>query len=213
MPSSPESVYSSLTWSQTIRRWSTRTPPSLASPPATPGPTQTPSRSAPPTPAQTTHQSASPGKQTFSTSSAPTVLFEHRSSIQHGDDAHDDTTRSAIDLRTGRALVTEVHTQNSMTPDPTMIRTLPHLWHRTGYDLLVRGDAQQDTLAFFLRDPLQRVWHIMTIQGPPRLYWLDAPPIDRKTRRALLHAFDGAAMYDETIKYVRYTPNQTNSHT
>jgi hypothetical protein len=138
----------------------------------------------------------------------PYVFFEHRSSIQHGDDAQDDTIRSAIDLRTGRPLVAEAHARDSIASDSTTIHTLPHLWHRAGYDLLVRGNAQTDTLSFLLRDPLQRVWHVMTIQGPPRLYWLDAPPIDRKTRRALLSAFDGAAMYDETLKYVHYIPSR-----
>jgi hypothetical protein len=141
----------------------------------------------------------------------PYVLFEHRSSIQHGDDEQDDTTRTAIDLRSGRTIIAEVHAKDPIAPDSTVVRTLPTTWHRAGYDLVARGDSRQDTISFLLRDPLQRTWHVMTVEGHPRLYWLDAPSIDLPTRRALLHAFDGAAIYDGTIKYVRYVPHRGTS--
>lgn len=134
----------------------------------------------------------------------PYVLLEHRSSIQHGDAEQDDTTQSAVDLRTGQAVLAEVKAKSTIAQDSTVVGAVPALWHRSGYDLVARGDVKQDTISFLVRDPLQRSWHLLTVQGRPRVYWLDAPSVDIDTRRALQRAFNGAAMYDATIKYVRY---------
>lgn len=136
----------------------------------------------------------------------PYVLFEHRFSVDTGSDGSDgdadaDTVRGAIDLRTGKAVPPLAVLM--MVRDSSMVLTLPRTWRRGGYELVARNDTVRNGVAFGLRDTLHHVWTIATAGEYPHVYWLDAPPVDAQTRRALMHAFNSAATYDEAVKYVR----------
>lgn len=137
----------------------------------------------------------------------PYVLLEHRSSFEHAGDEQDDTVETAVDLRTGAAAsLTMLQRDPAVTHDSSMVRAIPATWTREGYTLLARGDSSEGTVSLTLRDGARRSWPLFSTPAHPRIYWLDVPPVDAVTRRALARAFNDAAAYDESVKYVRATP-------
>lgn len=136
----------------------------------------------------------------------PYVLLEHRSAFEHDGGSQHDTVRTAVDLRTGRAATSASMARDLASDDPAIIDSLPTTWSRAGYTLLARGDtADGSSVSLVLRDRAMRSWPLFTVSARPRLYWLDAPPVDARTRHALARAFDAAATYDEMVKYVRFS--------
>lgn len=134
----------------------------------------------------------------------PYVLFEHRFTVDSGDaGGGGDTVRGAIDLRTGEAVSSETVMRAVEARDSSAVLTLPRAWRRAGYELVARGAAGENGVAFGFRDALRHAWPVVTTDGHAHVYWLDTPPVDAQTRRALMHAFNSAALYDETVKYVR----------
>jgi hypothetical protein len=52
-------------------------------------------------------------------------------------------------------------------------------------------------------DSVRREWRVGRFPAPTRrIYWLDAPPVDSVTRRALVRAFDESALYGEDARSV-----------
>jgi len=137
----------------------------------------------------------------------PYVLLEHRSSFAHAGDEEDDTVQTAVDLRTGAAAtLAALRRDPAVERDSSIVRAVPASWTRRGYTLLARGDSSQGTVSLTLRDGASRSWPLFSTPPHPRIYWLDVPPVDDATRRALARAFNDAAAYDESVKYVRATP-------
>lgn len=137
----------------------------------------------------------------------PYVLLEHRSSFAHAGDEQDDTVQTAVDLRSGAAAsLATLRRDPAVTRDTSVVRTVPTTWTREGYSLLARGDSSEGTVSLTLRDGARRSWPLFSTPPHPRIYWLDHPPVDAATRRALARAFNDAAAYDESVKYVRATP-------
>lgn len=136
----------------------------------------------------------------------PYALLEHRSTFEHDGGSQHDTVRTAVDLRTGRAATSASMARDLASDDSTIIRALPATWSRAGYTLLARGDtADGSSVSLVLRDRAMRSWPLFTVSAHPRLYWLDKPPVDVRTRNALVRAFDAAASYNEMVKYVRFS--------
>ena len=78
-------------------------------------------------------------------------------------------------------------------PDSTVDR-----WERPGLSVVTRYDATGDRATLGMLDSSGREWPVARISAPAySLFWLDAPPLDPKTRRALTRAFDEAALYSE----------------
>jgi len=81
-------------------------------------------------------------------------------------------------------------------------------WRRfgdTGYDVLARYDSTAETARISLSDHV-REWPVRAVAAPVlHVFWLDRPPVDSATRRALSRAFDEAAQYDEATRTVRDT--------
>ena len=79
-------------------------------------------------------------------------------------------------------------------------------WRRfgeTGYDVLARYDSSAETARLSLSDHV-REWPVRAVAAPVlHVFWLDRPPLDSATRRALAKAFDEAAQYDEATRTVR----------
>jgi hypothetical protein len=49
-----------------------------------------------------------------------------------------------------------------------------------------------------------REWPVRAVAAPVlHVFWLDRPPLDSATRRALAKAFDEASQYDEATRTVR----------
>ena len=142
----------------------------------------------------------------------PYVLLEHRSSFEHGNAEQDDTVETAVDLRTGAAAsLAMLRRDPAVTRDTSVVRAVPTTWTRQGYTLLARGDSSEGTVSLTLRDGAKRSWPLFSTPPHPRIYWLDNPPVDPATRRALARAFNDAAAYDESVKYVRATPRDRDA--
>lgn len=160
----------------------------------------------------------------------PVVLLEHRFTIDRSSDSQSDTTKLALDLSplrerhpatlvlstaayTGQAARTTRGNWRDAVPatvwhDSAALPKLPFTWHRPRYTLLARGDSVDGTTELMLRDSAQQLWPVLITAERSRIYWLDDTSIDTATRNALARAFNGAATYDEGVKYVRF-----HSHT
>jgi hypothetical protein len=143
----------------------------------------------------------------------PYVLLEHRSTFAHAGDEQDDTVQAAVDLRTGAgASLAALRRDPAVVHDSSVVRSVPTTWTRRGYTLLARGDSTDGSVSLTLRDGASRSWPLFSTSPHPRIYWLDVPPVDAATRRALARAFNDAAAYDESVKYVRATPRERLPH-
>lgn len=83
-------------------------------------------------------------------------------------------------------------------------------WSGAGYSVVARYDTTGDFARLSIADSSHREWPIATIAAPiRRVDWLDRPPITSAQRKALLHAFDQAAAYDENARVAegRVAPN------
>ena len=79
-------------------------------------------------------------------------------------------------------------------------RTLER-WQRPRYELLARTDTVGAAITLALRDSARREFAIGRVHGEVRrVFWLDAAPLDSAARRALVHAFDEAALYSDDVK-------------
>jgi hypothetical protein len=71
-------------------------------------------------------------------------------------------------------------------------------WERPGLAVIARYVEGGERAALAMLDSAGREWPIARISAPAySLLWLDSPPIDPATRRALTRAFDEAALYSE----------------
>jgi hypothetical protein len=135
----------------------------------------------------------------------PYVLLEHRSDFEHlGGELHD-TVHTAMDHRSGRVITQSalIHLA-AATADSIAVNPLPHTWKRADYTVLARGDSASGDISLSLRDRQKRLWPLFTVSSHARMYWLDKPPVDNVTRRALSHAFNEAASYDMATRFVRF---------
>jgi hypothetical protein len=75
------------------------------------------------------------------------------------------------------------------------------VWRHGRYEVVARQDSSTSAARLFLRDSTSREWPIGTVPVPAaRIYWLDHPPADPATRRALSRAFDESALYDDEVR-------------
>ncbi|HVB32229.1 MAG TPA: hypothetical protein VNE60_11930 [Gemmatimonadaceae bacterium] len=83
---------------------------------------------------------------------------------------------------------------------PTTVRGGTAEWTRPGYTLRATAGAD-DVMDVALVDSARRVWRVGQVQIPVHhVFWLDQPRVDTTTRRALLHAFDDAVLYDDNAR-------------
>lgn len=83
------------------------------------------------------------------------------------------------------------------------------LWSRPAGDVEARYDSASAGYTLLLRAPHaageRGEWTLGRVQGPVRqLYWLDEPPLDSTTRRALARAFDESALYSDEARTVSW---------
>ena len=98
---------------------------------------------------------------------------------------------------------TEVRGTISVAPvDSTVDR-----WERPGLFVVARYDATGDRATLAMLDTAGREWPVARISAPAySLLWLDVPPLDPYTRRALTRAFDEAALYSEQSRTASLRP-------
>jgi len=134
----------------------------------------------------------------------PFVLIQHRASVEHIAGEQYDTVDAAIDLRSARAAPISAMSKDPIVHDSSAATSLPYTWHRAEFDLVARTDTTSGVVLLHIRDKRSRSWPVLTTHGAPRIYWLDTPPVDARTRAALSHAFNEAFGYDDDLSYVRY---------
>ena len=72
------------------------------------------------------------------------------------------------------------------------------VWDRPGVAILARGDTTGDLVTLVLLDTAAHEWKAARVPPPVhRIFWLDRPPVDSVSRRALRRAFQDAALYSE----------------
>ena len=137
-------------------------------------------------------------------------MLEHRTTYQMSAGSQHDTVQAAVDLRSAAAATQAAMSRDSVRDDSNVARIAPHNWARKGYTLNVRSAGEGSVLVSLL-DSHAHSWPLVTVSEHPRVYWLDQPPIDSASRRALRRAFNSAAAYDEAVKYVRFVRPATKS--
>ena len=135
----------------------------------------------------------------------PYVALEHRLSIDR-DNANDsdDTTRTVIDLRTGKTVAFDRMLRDSTVQEAAGEGGLVNRrWRHDGYDVVSRYDSVHKANTLVLRDRGGREWKLGSVESSfVQVFWLDKPRIDSRTRRALAHAFNDATAYGERIQQV-----------
>lgn len=77
-------------------------------------------------------------------------------------------------------------------------------WPRDHFELVARTDTMAGDRATLALRAGEQEWPVGVVQGPVRrVYWLDAPPLSRDTRTALMRAFDEASLYSEQSRVVQ----------
>ena len=135
----------------------------------------------------------------------PYVAIEHRLSIERADDhAVDDTSRTVIDLRTGKPVALDRMLRDSSVREAVGEGGLANRrWQHVGYDVVSRYDSVQRANALSLRDRRGREWRLGFVSSTfVQIFWLDRPRLDAETRRALARAFNDATAYGERIQQV-----------
>ncbi len=134
----------------------------------------------------------------------PYVALEHRLSIDHGSVTVEDTSRSVIDLRSGRAADIAHMAADSTAREATGIRADGgRVWHNDAYDVLLRTDSVTGGRAMVLRDQRGREWRLGVLKSPyMQVFWLDKPKVESSVRRALIRAFNEATTYGEPVRLV-----------
>jgi hypothetical protein len=79
------------------------------------------------------------------------------------------------------------------------------VWRHGAYVVVVRYDSPAETGRLVLRDSTSREWVLARVPAPAsRIIWLDHPPIDAASRRALDRAFEESSLYDDAVRTVAF---------
>ena len=82
---------------------------------------------------------------------------------------------------------------------------LRDVWRHGRYEVVVHYDPDRGDARLALRDSTSREFTVGRVPAPAtRIIWLDHPPIDASTRRALTRAFDDAMLYDDAVRAVAW---------
>jgi hypothetical protein len=89
----------------------------------------------------------------------------------------------------------------------TSVDGLRDVWRHGRYEVVVHYDPDRGDARLALRDSTSREFTVGRVPAPAtRIIWLDHPPIDARTRRALTRAFDDAMLYDDAVRAAAWRP-------
>ena len=84
---------------------------------------------------------------------------------------------------------------------------LRDVWRHGRNEVVVRYDSPGGGARLALRDSTSREFAIGNVPSPARrIIWLDHPPIDSASRRALDRAFDESSLYDDAARTAAWRP-------
>lgn len=134
----------------------------------------------------------------------PYVLYDRHLTLEKENFEQSDSSRSAIDVRTGQTVPLEAVVRDTSVFGAGAIRETDKVrWHHSGYDVIARWDDERNESQVVLRDLRGHEWPLGYVGSRlPRIFWLDEPRVDPGLRRALLTAFDDARSDDYETQLV-----------
>lgn len=134
----------------------------------------------------------------------PYVLYDRRLSLEHGDVEQADSSRGALDIRSGAEIPLDSLVRDTAILGPGAVREKDLVrWRHSGYDVIARWDDDRAESEVVLRDRRGHEWPLGYVGSRlPRIFWLDQPRVDGKLRSALANAFDDAASEDSETQLV-----------
>ena len=138
----------------------------------------------------------------------PYVLYNRRLTLEREDYQKSDSSRGAIDIRTGEAVPLNALVRDAAILGAGGIRHGNEVrWRHAGYDVIARWNPETAETQVVLRDLRKHEWPLGVVNTRlPRLFWLDAPKVDSKLRMALTSAFEDARADDIDTQLVRKEP-------
>jgi len=135
----------------------------------------------------------------------PYVLFDRRATLERDDFQQSDSTRGAIDIRSGETVPLTSLVRDTALLGVGGVREGGLVkWRHSGYDVIARWDEERGETQVVLRDMRGHEWPLGYVNSRlPRIFWLDEPRVDRKIRSALSHAFEDARADDFDTQLVR----------
>lgn len=135
----------------------------------------------------------------------PYVLYDRRIILEREDIQKSDSSRSAIDIRTGEAVPLNALVRDAAILGAGGIRQGNEVrWRHGGYDVVARWNPETSETQVILRDLRKNEWPLGSVNTRlPRLFWLDAPRVDGKLRMALTSAFEDARAEDVETQLVK----------
>ncbi len=135
----------------------------------------------------------------------PYVLYDQRATVERADYSKTDSSRGAIDIRSGKVVaLSDVVRDSSLlgaggTREKNGVR-----WRHAGYEVVARFDTARAETQVVLRNSRGREWSLGYIDSRlPRIFWLDQHRTDSRLRIALSEAFDDALLDDGNTQFAR----------
>ncbi|HEU4878982.1 MAG TPA: hypothetical protein VFT21_05995 [Gemmatimonadaceae bacterium] len=135
----------------------------------------------------------------------PYVLYDRHLTLEKENFEQSDSSRGAIDVRSGQAVPLEALVRDTAVLGAGAIRETNKVrWRHSGYDVIARWDDDRNESEVVLRDLRGHEWPLGYVGTRlPRIFWLDEPRVDPGLRRALLTAFDDARSDDYETQLVK----------
>jgi hypothetical protein len=128
----------------------------------------------------------------------PYVLYNRRITLEKADFQESDSSRGAIDIRTGETVPISSLVRDTALLGAGGVRDGNAIrWNHAGYSVIARYDTAQAETSVALRDLRGHEWPLGYVDSRlPRVFWLDQPRADAKLRTALNNAFEDAREQD-----------------
>jgi hypothetical protein len=143
----------------------------------------------------------------------PYVLYNRRITLEKSNFQQADSSRGAIDIRTGEMVpITSVVRDTALLGAGGIREGNAIRWSHGGYSVIARYDTAQGQTAVALRDLRGHEWPLGYVDSRlPRVFWLDQPRADAKLRTALSNAFEDAREHDEDEQFASRKVNPARS--
>jgi len=134
----------------------------------------------------------------------PYVLYDRRLLVERSDYQQADSSRGAVDIRSGKAVPLSKLARDSAALSAGSVREgAGTRWRHSGYDVVAEYDTARAETEVVLRDQSGHKWVLGYVDSRlPRVFWLDEPAVDPKLRVALAAAFDDARSEDDGTQLV-----------
>lgn len=143
----------------------------------------------------------------------PYVLYDQRATIERADYMKTDSTRGALDVRSGKVVpLTAVVRDNGLLGAGGVRETGGVRWRHAGYEVVARFDTASASTQVILRSLRGHEWPLGFVDSRlPRVFWLDQHRANSRVRIALSQAFDEALIDEGDTQFVQGIRLQKNT--